>query len=90
MKRLVTKEERRVHRSLRDDPKPIVTSGLRKQKENQLRGTSRPVKKPTTQLHLSIMAQPRIEKEKRIEKELRDKERALSQSSFLSLFWVEP
>ena len=66
--------EKRVHRSLRDNPKPIVTPGLRKQKENQLRGTSRPVKKPTSQLHPSIMAQPRIEK--RIEKELRDKERA--------------
>ena len=72
---------KRVHRSLRDDPKPIVTPGLRKQKENQLRGTSRPVKKPTTQLHPSIMAQPRIEKEKRIEKELRDKERANTSTS---------
>jgi len=33
------------------DPKPIVTPGLRKQKDNQLRGASRPVKKPTTHLH---------------------------------------
>jgi len=73
--------EKRVHRSLRDDPKPIVIPGLRKQKENQLRGTSRPVKNPTAQLHLSIMAQPRIEKEKRIEKELRDKKRTSTSTS---------
>ena len=66
---------KRIHKSLRDDPRPIATPALRKKKEKEL--AENPSQKNTPkQLHPSIIAQPLINKEKEKEKELRDKERA--------------
>ena len=66
---------KRTHRSLRDNPSPIVTPALRKKKENEL--IDKPKTQNTmTQIHPSIMAQPLIDKEKEKEKEIRNHERA--------------
>ena len=66
---------KRAHRSLRDNPSPIVTPALRKEKENEL--IDKPKTQSTmTQIHPSIMAQPLIDKEKEKEKEIRNHERA--------------
>jgi len=71
---------KRKHKSLKDNPRPIRTPALRKQKENQLRENPSKSVPTSTQVHPSIAAQPRIEKEKRKAKELRDKKRASSDS----------
>ena len=67
---------KKVHRSLKDNPRPIATPGLRKQKENQLRENPGQAAERTPQIQPSIAAQPSITKAKRKEKEVRDKERA--------------
>ena len=66
---------KKIHRSLKDNPRPIATPALRKKKENEL--MENPKQKSTrSQIHPSILTQPLINKEKEKEKELRDKERA--------------
>ena len=72
---------KRKHKSLKDNPRPICTPALRKQKENQLRENPSKSVPTSTQVHPSIAAQPRIEKEKRKAKELRDKKRASRSNS---------
>ncbi len=67
--------EKRRHKSLKDQPRPISTPALRKRKELEMTDRNNELKSPPTQLHPSIIAQPSINKEKRIERELRDKER---------------
>ncbi len=61
-------------KTLKDNPRPIITPAIRKKKEKEIaenvQGQSFP-----NQLHTSIIAQPSIDKEKAIEKELRDEER---------------
>ena len=85
MKRKLEKEtdnsesnkEKRVRKSLKDNPRTIATPALRKKSENELRETqnSEPKSSPS-QIHPSIIAQPLINKEKNKKKEIRDKERA--------------
>ena len=70
-----TNKGKRIHKSLRDDPRPIATPALRRKKEKEL-AEHPPQKNTPKQLHPSIIAQPLINKEKEKEKELRDKERA--------------
>jgi len=72
---------KRKHKSLKDNPRPICTPALRKQKENQLRENPSKSVPTSTRVHPSIAAQPRIEKEKRKAKELRDKKRASRSNS---------
>ncbi|ORX68434.1 hypothetical protein BCR32DRAFT_250354 [Anaeromyces robustus] len=72
-------KEKRVHRSLQDDPRTIATPALRKRKENELREKPSQAKELTPQIHPSIAAQPRIGKQ--IEKDLRDKERSKASTS---------
>jgi len=71
---------KRRHKSLKDDPRPFATPALRKKKEKELAETPNIQINPN-QIHPSIIAQPSINKEKAIEKELRDKERAESSNS---------
>ena len=73
-------QEKKIHKSLRDNPRPIVTPALRKKKENELKVNPTP-KQTSSQIHPSIMSQPLINLEKQKEKEIRDKERASTSQS---------
>jgi len=73
-------QEKRRHKSLKDDPRPIATPALRKKKEREI-AENMDVQPTPNQIHPSIMSQPNINKEKVIEKGLRDKERASSSNS---------
>ena len=52
-------QEKKIHKSLRDNPRPIVTPVLRKKKENELKDNLTP-KQTSSQIHPSIMSQPLI------------------------------
>ena len=67
--------EKRIHKSLKENPKPIITPALRKQKEREIKENNIN-NKIVKQIKPSILAQPRIEKEKEIERQIRDNERA--------------
>jgi len=67
--------EKRIHKSLKENPKPIITPALRKQKEREVKENNIS-NKIVKQIKPSILAQPRIEKEKEIERQIRDNERA--------------
>ena len=67
--------EKRIHKSLKVNPKPIITSALRKQKEREVKENNIS-SKIVKQTKPSILTQPRIEKEKEFEKQIRDNERA--------------
>ena len=67
--------EKRIHKSLKENPKPIITPTLRKQKEREIKENNIS-NKIVKQIKPSILAQPRIEKEKEIERQIRDNERA--------------
>ena len=70
---------RKIHKSLRDNPRPINTPALRKRKERELE--TEEVIPHKKQLQTSIIMQPNINKEKKIEKAIRDKERFLKSST---------
>jgi len=67
--------EKRIHKSLKENPKPIITPTLRKQKEREIKENNIS-NKIVKQINPSILAQPRIEKEKEIERQIRDNKRA--------------
>ena len=67
---------KKTHKSLKDNPRPIVTPALRKKKENQIKDKEEATVSTPKQLHPSIMAQPKNTKEKEIEKDIRDMERS--------------
>ena len=67
--------EKKIHKSLKENPKPIITPVLRKQKEREIKENNIS-NKIVKQIKPSILAQPRIEKEKEIERQIRDNERA--------------
>jgi len=69
-------KEKKIQKSLKDNPRLMNTPALRKKREQELEGKSinKQVRK---QIHPSIMAQPSINKEKERERELRNKERDL-------------
>ena len=67
--------EKRIHKSLKENPKSIITPALRKQKEREIKENNIN-NKIVKQIKPSILAQPRIEKEKEIERQIRDNERA--------------
>lgn len=73
-------QSKRRHKSLKGNPTPITTPALRKKKENEL-AENPSIQITPNQIHPSIIAQPSINKEKAIEKELRDKERAETSTS---------
>ena len=79
---------KRAHRSLRDNPSPIVTPALRKKKENELLDKPKTQTK-STQIHPSILAQPLIDKEKEKEKEIRDQERASPQENQIDMIEID-
>jgi len=84
-----TNKGKKIHKSLRDDPRPIATPALRKKKEKELAANPSSKNVPK-QLHPSIIAQPSINKEKEKEKEIQDKERAsTSNSSIEAIEMVE-
>jgi len=60
----------KVHKSLKDNPRPFATPTLRKKKENGLH--NKPNKVYKNQIHPSILTQPNINKEKQNGKELRN------------------
>jgi len=67
---------KRPNKSLKDNPREIITPALRKKKEKEIQENHTASLQPIrTQIHPSILAQPSINKEKQKEKELRDKER---------------
>ena len=57
--------EKRIHKSLKENPKPIIIPALRKQKEQGIRENNIS-SKIVKQIKPSILAQPRIEKKKRL------------------------
>ena len=61
---------KKVHKSLKDNPRPFATPALRKKKENELH--NKPNKVYKNQILPSILTQPNINKEKQKEKELRN------------------
>jgi len=65
-------QEKRPHRSLKDNPRPFATPAMRKKEERELENIEIPP--PKSQIHPSIMTQPLIHKEKEKEKELKEKE----------------
>jgi len=65
---------KRIHRNLKDNPRPVLTPALRRKREQEKPENSIP-KAPPNQIHPSIGAQPRITSEKNKEKKLRDQER---------------
>jgi len=65
---------KKVHKNLKDNPRPFATPALRKKKENELHNTPNKVYK--NQIIPSILAQQNINKEKQKEKELRNRVRA--------------
>ena len=65
---------KRIHRNLKDNPRPVLTPALRRKREQEISEDSIP-KSPPNQIHPSIGAQPRITPEKTKEKRLRDQER---------------
>jgi len=65
---------KRMHRNLKDNPRPVLTPALRRKREQEKSENSIP-KSPPNQIHPSIGAQPRITREKNKEKKLRDQER---------------
>lgn len=79
---------KKIHRSLKDDPKPIAIPALRKKRENELKDSPKQ-KSYQNQIHPSIMTQPLINKEKDKEKEIRDKERASTSEPPVEIIEVE-
>jgi len=61
---------KKVHKSLKDNPRPFATPALRKKKENELH--NKPNKVYKNQILFSILSQPNINKEKQKGKELRN------------------
>jgi len=74
------KGDKRVHRSLKDNPRPIITPALRKRKEKEVQESEQPPPYKT-QISPAIANQPDIRKEKKIEKEIRDQERLQATAS---------
>ena len=70
-----TSSNKKIHKSLRNDPRPILTPALRKKNEKEM-DTQNVVQHVKNQIQPSILTQPRINKEKSKERKLRDKERA--------------
>jgi hypothetical protein len=65
-----------IYKNLKNKPKPIVTLGQRKQKENQIRENPKQAKKITNKWILLFSLNQELKKEKQTEKDLRNKEKA--------------